>query len=66
MTALVARLHRWLGERMATRAARILATLAILISLGLVTWPLLNTAFSLQTQRAGDLEVIGEVLRERS
>ena len=56
MTALVARLHRWLGERMATRAARILATLAILISLALVTWPLLNTAFSLQAQRAGILK----------
>jgi hypothetical protein len=56
VTALVARLHRWLGERMATRAARILATLAILISLGLVTWPLLNTAFSLQAQRAGILK----------
>ncbi|RLS21162.1 MAG: hypothetical protein DWH71_05140 [Planctomycetota bacterium] len=56
MTALVARLHRWIGERMATRAARILATLAILISLALVTWPLLNTAFSLQTQRAGILK----------
>ncbi|MEY4810407.1 MAG: hypothetical protein RI986_745, partial [Planctomycetota bacterium] len=56
MTALVARLHRWLGERMETRAARILATLAILSALGLVAWPLLNTAFSLQTQRAGILK----------
>lgn len=56
MTALVARLHRWIGERMATRAARILATVAILVALGLIAWPLMTTSLSLQTQRAAILK----------
>ena len=35
MTLLVQRLHRWLGERLATRAARIVATLVVLGALGI-------------------------------
>lgn len=56
MTLLVQRLHRWLAERLATRAARIMATLVVLGALAWVGWPLLQTSLDLQAQRAGILK----------
>ena len=56
MTLLVQRLHRWLRERLATRAARIVATLMVLGALAWVGWPLLQTSLDLQAQRTGILK----------
>jgi len=56
VTLLVQRLHRWLRERLATRAARIVATLMVLGALAWVGWPLLQTSLDLQTQRTGILK----------
>jgi len=56
VTLLVQRLHRWLADRLATRAARIVATLMVLGALAWVGWPLLQTSLELQSQRAGILK----------
>ena len=58
MTELVRRLHRLLGERLATRAARIVATLLVLAAATAVGWPMLQTAQSLQSQRAGIVKAL--------
>ena len=55
MTLLVQRIHRWLGDRLATRAARIVATILVLAALAWVGLPLLGTSLDLQAQRAGIL-----------
>lgn len=60
MTALVQRLHRWLGERFAGRPVRIAATAIVLAAAAWIGWPMLEVSRSLQAQRAGILEVLGK------
>lgn len=58
MIALLQRLHRWLGDRLATRAARIAATL-LAVGLALaVGVPMLRTASSVGAQRQAILEAL--------
>lgn len=60
MTALVQRLHQWLHDRLATRAARVLATVVALAVLGAVGVPVLRVAFDLGAQRSAILAALAK------
>lgn len=58
MIALLQRLHRWLGDRLSTRAARIAATVVALAAAAAVGVPMLRAATSIGAQREAILEAL--------
>lgn len=58
MMTLLQRLHRAVSERLASRLAKIIASLMALVVIGAVALPIFSTALSLQAQRAGILNAL--------
>ncbi|MFM8816614.1 MAG: hypothetical protein ACKOHI_01815, partial [Phycisphaerales bacterium] len=53
------RLHRWAEGKLATRAARIAASILSLALVAALAWPALSVSLALAVQRAGILEALG-------